>query len=111
MFHRTASLVVAMAFGAVLVAGCKDDKSQDAKPAPAANPTGDSEHTNQIKLGETSVNGLKIVALQDEPVKPGGEGAFDLQITGYPQGGKPKAVRFWVGTESGDDSLKALAEE
>jgi hypothetical protein len=62
-------------------------------------------------LGETTVNGLKIRGLQDEPIKPGGEGAFDLQVTGYPAGGKPRAVRFWVGTESGDESVKALAAE
>src|ERR687889_589182 len=41
------------------------------------------------------------------PVKPGGEGAFDVVITG----GKPKAVRFWVGTESAEGSVKAKADE
>ena len=40
-----------------------------------------------------------------------GKGAFDLIVTGYPAGQKPKAVRFWVGSESGDGSVKAKAEE
>lgn len=62
-------------------------------------------------LGETTANGLKFKALQDEPMKAGGEGAFDLQVTGFPAGGRPKAVRCWVGSEGGDGSVKAKAEE
>jgi hypothetical protein len=99
---------------AVAMTGCKDDHGHDPKPGPAtqaAAPGGNADHPNQIVIGEMTTNGLKFKALQDEPVKPGGEGAFDLQITGYPAGGKPKAVRFWVGSESGDGSAKAKAEE
>lgn len=98
-----------------LIAGCKDESNKSATPGAnaAASTTANvaGAHTNQIVLGETTVNGLKIRGLQDEPIKPGGEGAFDLQVTGYPAGGKPRAVRFWVGTESGDESVKALAAE
>jgi hypothetical protein len=71
----------------------------------AAAPTA-GEH-KRIPIGEKTVGNLKLVATMDEPVKPGGEGAFDLVITG----GKPKAVRFWVGTEDAKGSVKAKAEE
>lgn len=118
------TLSLAFAFSAAaslaLAGGCKNEEANhghphDGKPAAATTQPGaavpaTSDHPNQIVIGETTANGLKFKALQDEPVKPGGEGAFDLQITGYPAGGKPKAVRFWVGTETGD-SVKAKAEE
>lgn len=75
-------------------------------PDTAAPTTSPAEH-GRIPIGETSQAGLKLVATQDAPVKPGGEGAFDVVITG----GKPKAVRFWVGTEDAKGSVKAKAEE
>ena len=50
---------------------------------------------------------LTLKAKQDGAAKAGGEGAFDLIVTG----GKPKAVRFWVGTEDAQGSVKAKAEE
>ena len=55
------------------------------------------------------MGGLTLVATMDAPIKAtgGGEGAFDVVITG----GKPKAVRFWIGTESGEGSVRAKAEE
>jgi len=104
-----------------VAAGCKDDTktggntpstpSGNATPAtPATNAAAPAagEH-KRLPLGETTVGGLKLVATMDEPVSKGGggEGAFDLVITG----GKPKAVRFWVGTEAGTESVKAKAEE
>ena len=104
----------------VLSTGCKDeDKPQQtggsAANAPSAAPaaTGpgaaapqSGEHA-RLPIGEKTVGDLKLVATMDAPVKPGDEGAFDVVITG----GKPKAVRFWVGTESGEGSVKAKAEE
>lgn len=47
------------------------------------------------------------MATTDGPIKPGGEGAFDVAITGS----KPKVVRFWVGTEDAKGSVKAKADE
>ena len=100
----------------VFSTGCGDDSASttDASaagssaataPAPAAT-TAASEHA-RIPIGETTQAGLKLVATMDAPVKPGGEGAFDVVITG----GKPKAVRFWVGTGDAKGSVKAKAEE
>jgi hypothetical protein len=111
--------------GCVFATGCKDDHGHDHphdKPAtattqPAASGQGAAaktpadDHVNQTVLGETEARGLKFRALQDAPAKAGGEGAFDLIVTGYPAGGKPKAVRFWVGTERGAESAKAKADE
>lgn len=111
--------VLSTALGiAVLTAGCGDDSSttgtstaapQTSTPAAddAAAATAPAAAHNRLALGETTVGSLKLVATQDAPVKPGGEGAFDVVITG----GKPKAVRFWVGTESAEGSVKAKAEE
>ena len=73
----------------------------------AAAPNGGGDHPNAVSLGEKTVGGLQLKASQDGPVKPGGEGAFDLVITGP----KPQAVRFWVGVENGEGSVKARAEE
>src|SRR5688500_15625730 len=101
---------------ATLSASCKDDDktknagggaSAPAMPVPAATqPAASGEH-NRLPIGQQTMSGLKLVATMDEPVKPGGEGAFDVVITG----GKPKAVRFWVGTEDAKGSVKAKADE
>jgi hypothetical protein len=109
-------LIFATCVGVAVVSGCKDDDKPQAgggggASAPAATQQGgageqEAEH-NRLPIGEASVSGLKLVASTDGPVKPGGEGVFDVVITG----GKPKAVRFWVGTEDAKGSVKAKAEE
>jgi len=105
---------------AVLSAGCGDESTTPTggsaanTPAgsstPAAAPTtagGAHEQHGHLPIGETTQAGLKLVATMDAPAKPGGEAAFNVVITG----GKPKAVRFWVGTEDARGSVKAKAEE
>ena len=102
---------------ALLAPGCKDDEKSPTAPAggsgggapaaAAATQHAASDEHNRLPVGETTVSGLKLVATMDEPVKPGGEGAFDVVITG----GKPRAVRFWVGTEDAKGSVKAKADE
>jgi hypothetical protein len=108
-------LVAAIVGIAAAATGCDRDKNGGGPaPAPQAGNAGQSnpdkpkegEH-KRLPIGEKTVGSLKLVATMDEPVAPGGEGAFDVVITG----GKPKAVRFWVGTESGEGSVKAKAEE
>jgi len=107
----TAALAVAT------LAGCKEDPKPAANPpaqsgaAPAATQPGADVHGNALSLGTTTAGGLTLAASQDNPIKAGGEGAFDLKVTGYPAGGKPKAVRFWVGVESGEGSTPARATE
>jgi hypothetical protein len=107
-------LALSLALAAALSVGCDKDAKKDDHAGhdhSKDKPEKKDGHANAITLGETTVAGLKITAKQDEPVKAGGEGAFDLLITGYPAGGKPKAVRFWVGVETGEGSAKAKAEE
>ena len=111
---RTLLIGMLIVFAASML-GCKEDKgtggaaqgtgASGGTPATAVAPTA-PEH-NRIPMGETTVGSLKLVATTDGPVQPGGEGAFDLVITG----GKPKAVRFWVGVEGAQGSVKAKAEE
>jgi len=114
----TKNLRLAVCFGAaILAAGCGEESTTSpdgtaanaptGSPMPAAAPTtAEAEHA-RLPIGETTQAGLKLIATMDSPVKPGGEGAFDVVITG----GKPKAVRFWVGTEDAKGSVKAKAEE
>ena len=112
-------IAIATIVGLVFLStGCKEeDKTQaggSANNAPATAPAATAPATpaaaaphNRIPIGEKTVGSLKLVATMDEAVKPGGEGAFDLVITG----GKPTAVRFWVGMENAEGSVKAKAEE
>ena len=120
-------VLVVSVTGTALLVGCKDDKSSGGGNAQGTSSGGASNaqttpagaagtaaatapaagHHNRIPIGEQTVGTLKLVATMDEPVKPGGEGAFDVVITG----GKPKAVRFWVGTENAEGSVKARADE
>ena len=69
---------------------------------------GGGDHPDAVSLGTKTVGGLKLEAKQAELVKAGGDGAFDLRITG---GAKPKAVRFWVGLEDQEGSVVERAEE
>ena len=117
------TLMLATCLGAaVLSAGCGDESTTSTGGSAANAPAGSStpaaapttaggEHGAEtharIPIGETSHAGLKLVATMDAPIKPGGEGAFNVVVTG----GKPKAVRFWVGTEDARGSVKAKAEE
>jgi hypothetical protein len=114
------NLLIATLVGVTAIsAGCNkdDDKSQgggstqgtsSTSGSPQANPVpATAGQHNRLPLGEKTVGALKLVATMDAPVKPGGEGAFDVVITG----GKPKAVRFWVGTETAEGSVKAKADE
>jgi hypothetical protein len=108
------TLLIAITAGVFAFAGgCREDRSGEGPPpgaptdSPQASPAPAAGHHNRIPLGEKVVGGLKLEAMMDEPVRPGGEGAFDLVITG----GKPRAVRFWVGVEDARGSVKARAEE
>jgi hypothetical protein len=92
--------------------GCEKESAPEtstpATPAPQTNTAAQPAAPHgRMPLGEKTVGALKLVATQDAPAKPGGEGAFDVVITG----GKPKAVRFWVGVEDGKGSVKAKADE
>ena len=124
--HRIALRLVALAL--VAAVGCDRDPASTQGPATPTSPPATAtqaratkghddhagndhgkpeDHPNRVELGVQKVGPLELKATQDGPIKPGGEGAFDLVITG----GKPKAVRFWVGTEDAKGSVKGKAEE
>jgi len=111
MRNATSLLASVLVFSAMT--GCKDDHSHspDKSNPPTQAAAGGDEHANAISIGEVTQNGLTFKAKQSEPVKAGGEGAFDLAVSGFAEGQKPKAVRFWIGLESGKDAVRALAEE
>jgi hypothetical protein len=101
-------------------AGCKEDDhghnpdGSHPKPpatatttAPAEHVPGDAATHQHIPIGVARMGDLMLTATTDGAVKAGGEGAFDVTI----MGAKPKAVRFWVGGELGDGSVKAKADE
>ena len=97
----------------VSLSGCKDDPAANPNggptpPVPATTPAGGGHAKAGTKqsLGTKSAGGYQLEAFQSGPIE---EGDVDLVVTGGP--GKPKAVRFWVGAESGRGSVKALAEE
>ena len=112
-----ASVATTVAIAVATASGCKEGSKSAGNPPAQAGGTAASagpkkgDHPNAVSLGTTTAGEMTLAATQDEPVKAGGESAFDLKITGYPAGGKPKAVRFWVGAESGEGSVKAKAEE
>ena len=98
--------------GVTAFTGCKEEQAKGpgagaAAPAQPATKVAPEDHANAVDLGQKTVGALTLKAKQDEPIKAGGEGAFDLLVTG----GKPKAVRFWVGVESGEGSVKGKAAE
>ena len=118
MNSQLRNVILAAVVGVAAAAtGCDRDNNGSA-PAPApqagsggqANPEKPKEGEHKrLPLGEKTVGSLKLVATMDEPVMKagGGEGAFDVVITG----GKPKAVRFWIGAENAEGSVKAKADE
>jgi hypothetical protein len=103
------SLPISLA-AALAIVGCKDEPQtgggdKGAAPAATAPVGGHAKAGAKQVLGNKSAGGYELKGFQSGPIE---EGDLDLVITGA---GKPKAVRFWVGVESGHGSVKALAEE
>jgi hypothetical protein len=63
-----------------------------------------------IELGTTIIGPFTVRASRDEgTIKPGGDAPIDVWLTGGDIA-KVTAVRFWIGTESGAESVKAKAD-
>lgn len=113
MNAKALTLTAVLTAGALV--GCKDDQNKNQpgqNPSPAPAKTGEQKpaegHGAHIELGTKTVAGIEIEAEQEGALKPGSEGGFEFTLNG---GQKPKAVRAWVGVESGEGSTKAKAEE
>ena len=59
------------------------------------------------ELGSAQIGGYSVKVTQESDYKPGGKTKFFIKPTGGQ--GEPTAVRAWVGTESGEGSLKTKA--
>lgn len=119
---RSAVLVAPLAAAAALLALAACDKKPPAaasgkpdKPADHTHAPGDGHdhghdhgHGPATPLGEQTAGGFTVKAVREGDVKPGGEGTFDIAVSGG--AGKPAAVRLWIGTKDAAGSVKAKAE-
>jgi hypothetical protein len=92
--------------------GPDDDHSHDDHADDAPHTDGDGhvegDHHVMIELGASMIGPYSARVTRDEgAVTPGGDLAIDAWITG-PEA--PTAVRFWVGVDSAEGSIKARAE-
>ena len=70
----------------------------------------DDEHKGEKKdLGKKEIGGYTVQVAQVGDVKAGEEAVFVITLSGG--SGKPKAIRGWVGIESGERSIKSKAED
>jgi hypothetical protein len=101
----------------ILSGGCKEETPKPAggpSGTPAATQAGSigakgDEHTGtKHELGMQTIGGYNVKAARFADLKPGEEAVVELEVTGG--AGKPKAVRAWIGTESGEGSAKARGE-
>jgi len=98
---------------------CSGDDSHSHGPNNDHDHADDAPHTDgdghvegddhvMIELGASTIGPYSARVTRDEgAVTPGGDVAIDAWITG-PEA--PSAVRFWVGLESAEGSIKARAE-
>lgn len=70
----------------------------------------DDAHKGEKKdLGQKAIGSYTVQVTQQGDVKAGEEAVFVLVLTGASE--KPKAVRGWIGVESGERSIKSKAED
>lgn len=70
----------------------------------------DEEHKGEKKIiGKQKIAGYDVQVTQVGEVEPGKEAVFIVKLTGG--SGKPKAVRGWVGVETGKGAIKSKAED
>ena len=68
------------------------------------------EHKGEPKdLGKKKIGDHEVQVTQYGDVVPGKEAIFVIKLAGG--SGKPKAIRGWVGVESGERSIKSKAED
>jgi len=69
--------------------------------------TGSGHAAINNMLGTQSAGGFEVSAAHAGALTPGSGAEFDITLKGE---GKPKSVRFWIGVESGEGSVKGRPE-
>jgi hypothetical protein len=89
-------------------AGCGREGASTQSPAGAHDQP--AAHSGKIiELGTRSIGPFSVRASRDDgAIKAGGDAPIDVWLTGSEA--KVIAVRFWIGTESADGSVKAKAD-
>lgn len=72
------------------------------------------DHDEELKgekkvIGKQKIGGYDVHVTQVGEVEPGKEAVFVLKLAGG--SGKPKAVRGWIGIETGKGAIKSKAED
>jgi hypothetical protein len=80
-----------------------------AQEKPATQPAMPEDHEHaKFDLGTQKIGGFDLQVGQVAEAKPGEEAIFIIAVKGT---GKPKAIRAWIGIESGQGSIRTAAEE
>jgi hypothetical protein len=119
MSFRVHSAVLSLAVATAGLIGCGDDHGhphEDEKPKSAAAPAtaggaqpmvDDHDRTDSSikhELGNITVAGYTFTVTQTSAITPGKEA--DITLVQTAGTGDPKAVRVWIGKESGEGSVK-----
>lgn len=92
---------------APVLAGLSVEPGHNHKPGSGHK---DEDHAGpKSDLGKKTIAGYDVAVTQQGEIKPGDEVVFVMKVSGGT--GEPKAVRAWVGVESGQGSIKTKAEE
>jgi hypothetical protein len=114
------STFVTLVFALMFIAACEKPSSTKTNNAPTTPPakTDAGTHADSsaghggpvIELGTATIGPFTVRASRDQgEVKPAGDAPIDVWLTGGDIS-KVTAVRFWIGTEQGDNFVKAKAD-
>ena len=110
---RCAALAAAMYAGAAMFpapAVAQAEKDRHEHKEGEKHEHEEDEHKGEKKeLGKKKIGGYTVQVTQVGDVKAGEEAVFVITLADG--AGKPKAIRGWVGVESGERSIKSKAEE
>jgi hypothetical protein len=130
MIKHTLVVAVVIALGIFIVSGCNKEAPSSTGGSSAkketdthahddgtvhsddhAEPTGGAGHGGAvIELGTATIGSFSVRASRDQgEIKAGGDAPIDVWLTGS-EISKVTAVRFWIGTEQGDQFVKAKAD-
>ena len=114
------STFVTLVLALVFVSACEKPNSTQTNNTPTTPPakTDAATHADSsaghggpiVELGTATIGSFSVRASRDQgEIKPGGDAPIDVWLTGGDIS-KVTAVRFWIGTEQGDQFVKAKAD-